>query len=115
MSTSPPHDALTRGYLTALASAATLSTTAIFIRYLTENYQMPPLLLAFWRAVFVVCTLLLALGVLRRRLLPAGRGHLPYLATYGLVLAFFNAPRHDITRQKNRQSSLDPAGTPALG
>lgn len=91
MSASPPHETLTRGYLTALASAATLSTTAIFIRYLTENYQMPPLLLAFWRAVFVVCTLLLALGVLRRRLLPAGRGHLPYLATYGLVLAFFNA------------------------
>ena len=81
----------TRGYLVALASAAILSTTAIFIRYLTETYQVPPLVLAFWRAVFVVLTLLVGFGLLRPSLLRGARRHLPYLAGYGLVLAIFNS------------------------
>ncbi len=87
----PQEDAAGRGYLVALASAATLSTTAVFIRYLTETYQMPPLLLAFWRAVFVVITLVMVFGLLRRRLLRTPRRHLLYLAAYGLVLACFNS------------------------
>ncbi|MCB8985555.1 MAG: DMT family transporter [Ardenticatenaceae bacterium] len=82
---------LTRGYLVALASAAILSTTAIFIRFLTETYQVPPLVLAFWRAVFVVLTLLLAFGLMRPSLLRGARRHLAYLAGYGLVLAVFNS------------------------
>ncbi len=81
---------LTRGYTIALISAAILSTTAIFIRYLTQTYHMPPLVLAFWRDVFVTLTLLPALGLVRPRLLRAGRQHLPYLIAYGLVLAIFN-------------------------
>ena len=32
---------LTRGYTAALASAAILSTTAVFIRYLTQTYRLP--------------------------------------------------------------------------
>jgi drug/metabolite transporter (DMT)-like permease len=80
-----------RGYLVALASAATLSTTAIFIRYLTGTYQIPPLLLAFWRAVFVVITLALVLGGLGRHLTAVSSRHLPYLAFHGLVLAAFNS------------------------
>ncbi len=87
----PQEDAAGRGYLVALASAATLSTTAVFIRYLTETYQMPPLLLAFWRAVFVVITLVMVFGLLRRRLLRTPRRHLLYLAAYGLILACFNS------------------------
>ena len=58
--------ALTRGYLSALSSALILSTTAIFIRYLTEHYGMPPLLLALWRAGLVSLCLLAALRLLRR-------------------------------------------------
>lgn len=80
-----------RGYLVALASAATLSTTAIFIGYLTSAFQMPPLLLAFWRAVFVVGTLLLIFGAFSRNRLQVSSRHLPYLALYGLVLACFNS------------------------
>ena len=49
---------LTRGYTIALISAAFLSTTAIFIRYLTLTYALPSLILAFWRDVFVMVTLL---------------------------------------------------------
>lgn len=87
---SGPSDS-TRGYLVALLSAAILSTTAVFIRYLTETYHIPPLVLAFWRALFVVFTLIVGLGVLRPALLSAPRRHLPYLAAYGLVLAAFNS------------------------
>jgi len=37
-----------RGYNTALISAIILSTTGILIRYLTQTYQTPSLILAFW-------------------------------------------------------------------
>jgi drug/metabolite transporter (DMT)-like permease len=87
----PTPSNLTRGYVIALISAVFLSTTAIFIRYLTQTYQIPALVLAFWRDVFVVLALLPALGLLRPRLLKAGFKHLGYLVLYGLVLAFFNA------------------------
>lgn len=80
-----------RGYPIALLSAAFLSTTAIFIRYLTDTYRLPALVLAAWRDVFVVLTVLAALGVLRPRLLAMDRRHWPYLCGYGLVLALFNA------------------------
>jgi drug/metabolite transporter (DMT)-like permease len=82
---------LTHGYLIALISAAILSTTAIFIRYLTQTYQLPALVLAFWRAGFVALTLLPALGLLRPALLRVSRPHLRYLSIYGLVLAIFNS------------------------
>ena len=80
-----------RGYAIALISAAFLSTTAIFIRYLTETYDLPPLILAFWRDVFVALTLLVVIGVRGRfAALRARRSHIFYLAAYGLVLSLFN-------------------------
>lgn len=82
---------LTRGYPIALVSAAILSTTAIFIRHLTQTYHMPPLVLAFWRDGFVALTLLPVLGLLRPLLLQVKRQHLRYLIVYGLILAIFNA------------------------
>lgn len=81
---------LTRGYAVALLSALILATTAIFIRYLTENYGLPALVLAFWRDVMVAVTLLLAFGLWRPRLLRVDVRHLRYLAVYGFVLALFN-------------------------
>ena len=86
-----PGSNLTRGYTIALVSAAILSTTAIFIRYLTQTYHLPPLVLAFWRDGFVAGTLLPVLGLLRPVLLRVKRKHLPYLIVYGLMLAIFNA------------------------
>ena len=83
---------LARGYTIALISAAILSLTAIFIRYLTETYHLPALVLAFWREVFVVFSLLIALAALGAlSLLRVGRQHVPYLVGYGFVLAIFNA------------------------
>lgn len=87
--TKPNH--ATRGYLIALVSALFLSTTAIFIRHLTQTYQLPALILAFWRDIFVTLTLLPVLGLFRPALLRANRAHLGYLVIYGLALASFNA------------------------
>lgn len=80
-----------RGYVIAILSAAVLSTTAIFIRYLTETFQIPALVLAFWRDVFVVLTLLICLGVIRPGLIRVKQHHLSFLILYGLMLAIFNA------------------------
>lgn len=82
---------LTRGYSIAIISAVILSTTAIFIRYLTQTYQMPAVILAFWRDLFVALTLLPVLALLRPKLLKIDRKDLRYLAIYGLVLAVFNS------------------------
>ena len=82
---------IARGTSIAVAAAAVLSTTAIFIRYLTETTHVPALVLALWRDVFVVATLVPALALLCPRRLRVERRHLRYLATYGFVLAAFNA------------------------
>ncbi|HEY60528.1 MAG TPA: DMT family transporter [Anaerolineae bacterium] len=87
----PKNHNLNRGYTIALVSAATLSTTAIFVRHLTQTYQIPPLILAFWRDVFVVIALLPVLGLFKPALLKVKRQHLLYLIIYGLMLAIFNA------------------------
>jgi drug/metabolite transporter (DMT)-like permease len=75
----------------ALLSAAILSTTAIFIRYLTQTYQIPALVLAFWRDLFAVVTLLAIMAVFRPQRLRVRREHWPILLAYGFVLAVFNA------------------------
>jgi drug/metabolite transporter (DMT)-like permease len=82
---------LTRGYAVAVAAAAILSTTAIFIRYLTQTYHIPSLVLAFWRDGCVALTLLLVLSLIRPALLRVPRPYLPYLVGYGLILAIFNS------------------------
>jgi drug/metabolite transporter (DMT)-like permease len=87
----PNQSNLTRGYSVAVAAAAILSTTAIFIRYLTQTYHIPALVLAFWRDAFVALTLLVLLRILSPRLLHVERKTLPFLIIYGLVLALFNS------------------------
>ena len=82
---------LARGYRVALLSAMVLSLTAIFIRYLTENYHLPPLVLAFWRDGFTALFLIPVLGLVRRGLLRVQRQHLLYLVLYGFALAIFNS------------------------
>jgi Predicted permease, DMT superfamily len=80
-----------RGYALAVVAAAFLSTTAIFIRYLTQSYAIPALVLALWRDVFVVATLAPIFAIAKPRLLRLDPRQLPFLAAYGLVLALFNA------------------------
>jgi len=85
------HSNTKRGYAIALASAAILSPTGILIRYLTQTYQIPPMVLAFWRDTFVVLTLLPILAVSKPGLLSLSRHHIVYFIGYGLVLAIFNS------------------------
>jgi len=82
--------AIGRGYAAALTSAAVLSTTAIFIRYLTQTYALPALVLAFWREVFVALTLLPLLALWRGAPLGSKKRHLPFLIAFGFLLALFN-------------------------
>jgi len=90
-STPLPSRARAGGYAVALCAAAILSTTAIFIRYLSVTYHLPALVLALWRDIFVVITLAPILTLVRPALVRVSRPFLPYLGLYGLVLAAFNA------------------------
>jgi drug/metabolite transporter (DMT)-like permease len=85
------HANITRGYTIAIISAVILSTTAIFIRHLTQTYQLPPLILAFWRNSFVVLCLLPFVLRTRRQQMRLASGELGHLCFYGLILAVFNA------------------------
>ncbi|GAP13319.1 predicted permease, DMT superfamily [Longilinea arvoryzae] len=82
---------LARGYAVAFVSALILSTTGILIGYLTRTYGLPALVLAFWRDLFVMLSLLPVLGIVRPGLLRVERRHLAFLAGYGLALSLFNA------------------------
>jgi drug/metabolite transporter (DMT)-like permease len=80
-----------RGYIAALFGALFLSMTAIFIRYLTEVYDLPAFVLVYWREAFVAAALLLVLAVHKPLRLTGIRGHIPFLVGYGIILALFNA------------------------
>ncbi len=80
-----------KGYLIAIIDAVVFSATGIFIRYLTETYDMPPLVLAFWRNVFVVLALIPAMLIFRRSLLKLPSRHILYMVIFGLVLAVYNS------------------------
>ncbi len=80
-----------RGYAVAVVAALFLSTTAIFIRHLTLTYAIPALVLALWRDVFVVVTLVPVFAAAKPSLLRIPVRHVPYMAVYGLVLALFNS------------------------
>jgi drug/metabolite transporter (DMT)-like permease len=82
---------LTRGTLICLTATIIWSTTAIFIRYLTVNYDMPPLVLAFWRDAFVFFGLAFIFAARTPKRFHLDRQHLPFIILYGFVLAIFNA------------------------
>lgn len=82
---------LNRGYLFALSGAFFLSTTSIVIRYLTLTYEIPALILAFWRNVFVISTLFPVFWFINKQFLKIKRAHLGFLIVFGLILAIFNS------------------------
>jgi len=82
---------LTRGYLICIVATVLWSSTAIFIRYLTVTYQLPPLVLAFWRDLMLAVVLGLIFVVfnpIRLRLEPRDRN---FILLYGWVLSMFNS------------------------
>jgi DME family drug/metabolite transporter len=80
-----------RGYLICLTATAVWSFTAIFIRYLTDTYLLPPLVLAFWRDAFVSVALATVFLVFNRTNFRLARGNLKFMVLYGLILSSFNA------------------------
>jgi drug/metabolite transporter (DMT)-like permease len=87
----PSKQASQKGYPIALLSAISLSTSAILVRYLTEEYGLPPITLSFWRGLFMAMVLLVVLGLTRPDLIRLTSKQLYYLITYGFVVAVFNS------------------------
>lgn len=91
MSVDPnPQKQLNRGFLVALASAIVLSFTAILIRLISQNYQLPALILAYWREIFVALSLLPALLIIKPALLRLEKRHWPFMVLFGIIMALFN-------------------------
>ncbi len=80
-----------RGYAIAIIGTALWSATAVFIRYLTETYRMPPLVLAFWRDLIVSLGLAVVLALIAPALLRLDARHRRFVLLYGFVLSIFNA------------------------
>jgi len=79
-----------KGFLIALASAVILSFTGIIIKLVSENYQLPALILAFWRDFFVVVCAFPFLLFLKPKLLKVQKNNHGFLLIFGLALACFN-------------------------
>ncbi len=83
---------LSRGYIICFTGTVLWSSTAILIRYLTENYRLPSLVLAVWRDFFVALAIATAMLVVKKpQLLRIERRHLRFFILFGIVLAFFNS------------------------
>ncbi len=80
-----------RGYLIGLSATLFLSFTGILISYLNRIYNLPSLVLAFWRDCFVALGLLIAFSFFSRGRLKLGHSYWPFFILYGLTLALFNS------------------------
>lgn len=80
-----------KGTLIALTATFIWSTTAIFIRYLTVRYDVPPFILAFWRDMLLAVSMGVFFALFSRRLFKLPSGHIGFIILYGLILAILNA------------------------
>lgn len=80
-----------RGYLIAILSAMMLAWTGIFIRYVSVNYHLPSLILAFWRNLFVVLVMLPILLVFKPGLLHLAKRDYGFMVIFGVMLVLFNS------------------------
>jgi len=77
----------TKGFIICLVGIFLWSSTAIFIRYLTEYYQLSPLALAFWRGLIVCVTLAGAFLIFNPKLLYLEKQQVRFLIVYGFILS----------------------------
>ena len=82
---------LTRGYTICITATILWSTTAIFIRYLTVTFKLPPLVLAFWRDLILAVVLGLVFAIFNPQRLQLGRRDRKFILLYGLALSLFNS------------------------
>lgn len=84
-------DKSSRGYLIALSATLLWSFTGILISYLSRNYALPSLVLAFWRNVFVSILLLIVFVFISSTRFKLDRRYWDFMILYGLILALFNS------------------------
>jgi drug/metabolite transporter (DMT)-like permease len=87
----PSNQSSQKGYPIALLSAVSLSSSAILVRYLNEEYALPPITLSFWRDLFMAMIVLVILVLTRPGLIRLTGKQLTYLIIYGFVVAVFNS------------------------
>lgn len=79
-----------RGFLIAVISAVVLSFTSILIRLISDDYQVPALVLAFWRNFLMVGCALPFMFIFNKQILKIKSQNLPFLIIFGAVLCIFN-------------------------
>lgn len=79
------------GYLIGLTATLLLSFTGILISYLSRTYQLPSLVLAFWRDVFVVLGLGVTFALFSRGRFLLRSPLWSFFLLYGLSLSLFNS------------------------
>jgi drug/metabolite transporter, DME family len=89
--TARPPTSPSRGYFIALVATVVWSTTGPFISYLSKTYDLPSLVLAFWRDLFVSFGMLVGLLIFSRARFRLDRTHWGFMTLYGLTLAVFNS------------------------
>lgn len=82
---------ISRGYLIGLAATLLLSFTGILISYLSRAYQLPSLVLAFWRDCTVAMGLAIFFALFSRRRFRLDAAQRGFFILYGLSLALFNS------------------------
>ena len=82
---------LSRGYAICILATFLWASTGVLIRYLTESFALPPLVLAFWRDAMLSLGLLGLFALARPQLLQIGKQNLRFMAVYGFVVAVFNS------------------------
>jgi len=82
---------LTLGYLICVSAAICWSFTGILIRYLTVNYHIPPLTLAFWRDLFMVLALTATFALANPERLHLERRHWSFFVLFGFEVSLFNS------------------------
>jgi drug/metabolite transporter, DME family len=82
---------LSRGYAIALVATILWSTTGPFISYLSKTYNLPSLVLAFWRDLFISFGMLAGLLIFSRVRFQLERAHWGFMVLYGFTLAVFNS------------------------
>ena len=80
-----------RGYVIGLAATVMLSFTGILISHLSRTYQLPSLVLAFWRDLIVALGLAVFFVLFSRRRFRLSRELWGFFSLYGLSLALFNS------------------------
>ncbi len=86
-----PLKSQSRGYIIALTATVLWSTTGIIISYLSKTFELPSLVLAFWRDLFVSFGMVVGLLLFSRPRFQLERKHWGFMVIYGFVLAVFNS------------------------